>query len=190
MVCLWQPASAAAAASVMSRGVRVMFRPFAASAPPVKPSPCLLSKRDIRFVDGSAGRQQRAAHPHRTDGPRVRLPSRSFGLDREPVEPPGHDQRGATSDDQRAERAAGRARRCAGRLRRDRQQRHRKEEMTGARGRTLLILAALSIAALAAAALSVRGPKPLPPRPASERPTLLVLTSLPLVFGEDFSLQS
>jgi len=62
--------------------------------------------------------------------------------------------------------------------------------MTGARGRTLLILAALSIAALAAAALSVRGPKPLPPRPASERPTLLLLTSLPLVFGEDFSLQN
>jgi hypothetical protein len=34
-----------------------------------------------------------------------------------------------------------------------------------------------------------RGPEPLPPRPASERPTLLLLTSLPLMFGEGFSLQ-
>ncbi|HEX5258166.1 MAG TPA: hypothetical protein VFW35_05225 [Sphingomicrobium sp.] len=60
--------------------------------------------------------------------------------------------------------------------------------MSGARGRTLLILAVLSIALLIAAALSVRGPKPLPPRPANQRPTLLLLTSLPLIFGEDFSL--
>jgi hypothetical protein len=61
--------------------------------------------------------------------------------------------------------------------------------MIGARGRTLLILAVLSIAVLAAA-LSFRGPKPLPPRPPNERPALLLLTSLPLVFGEDLSLQN
>lgn len=61
--------------------------------------------------------------------------------------------------------------------------------MIGARGRTLLILVVLLIALLAAAAaLSVRGPKPLPPRPPNQRPTLLLLTSLPLVFGEGFSL--
>jgi hypothetical protein len=49
------------------------------------------------------------------------------------------------------------------------------------------------VAALAAAAVVIatfrREPAPLPPRPASERPALLLLTSLPLLFGEDFSLQ-
>lgn len=54
---------------------------------------------------------------------------------------------------------------------------------------------ALSFAVLAIAAAAVltfafpqRGPDPLPPRPASERPVLLLLTSLPIAFGEDFSL--
>ena len=61
--------------------------------------------------------------------------------------------------------------------------------MTGARRRALLVVAAALIAALTAAALSFHGPTPLPARPASQRPTLLLLTSLPLVFGEDFSLQ-
>ena len=61
--------------------------------------------------------------------------------------------------------------------------------MTRARGRALLIAAAAIIAALAAASLQLRGPKPLPPRAADQRPTLLLLTSLPLVFGDDFSLQ-
>jgi hypothetical protein len=62
--------------------------------------------------------------------------------------------------------------------------------MTRARRRALLVLAAVLVAALAvAAALSFRGPSPLPPRPPSRRPTLLLLTSLPLVFGEGFSLQ-
>ena len=61
--------------------------------------------------------------------------------------------------------------------------------MTRARGRALLVLAGAVIAALVVAALSFGGPAPLPPRPPSQRPTLLLLTSLPLVFGEDFSLQ-
>ncbi|NUQ18723.1 MAG: hypothetical protein HOP95_09775 [Sphingomonas sp.] len=61
--------------------------------------------------------------------------------------------------------------------------------MTRARGRALALLGALLIVAVAAAALELRGPKPLPARSPSQRPTLLLLTSLPLVFGEDFTLQ-
>jgi len=62
--------------------------------------------------------------------------------------------------------------------------------MTRARGRALLVIAALAIAALAlAAAFGRGGPKPLPDTPAAERPRLLLLTSLPLMFGEGFSLE-
>jgi hypothetical protein len=61
--------------------------------------------------------------------------------------------------------------------------------MTRARWRAPAVIAALVIALGGAAALALRGPRPLPPRPAGQRPTLLLLTSLPLVFGEDFSLQ-
>jgi hypothetical protein len=62
--------------------------------------------------------------------------------------------------------------------------------MIGARARTLLISGIVVLAAVAiAAVLAWRGPSPLPPRPRGERPTLLLLTSLPLMFGEDFSLQ-
>ena len=61
--------------------------------------------------------------------------------------------------------------------------------MSGARRRALT---AGSIAIIAAAALGLaairRERKPLPLRPASDRPALLLLTSLPLVFSEDFSL--
>jgi hypothetical protein len=61
--------------------------------------------------------------------------------------------------------------------------------MSRARRRAFVILL---IAALAAAALEVarvrRGPAPLQPRPAAQRPVLLLLTSLPLLFNEDFSL--
>jgi hypothetical protein len=62
--------------------------------------------------------------------------------------------------------------------------------MTGARWRALvlMVVAALAAAALGLAAMR-REPAPLPPRPAAERPTLLLLSSLPLLFGEDFSLQ-
>jgi hypothetical protein len=56
--------------------------------------------------------------------------------------------------------------------------------MNRARARALPIVAA----AIAAALTSCRQ-SPLPPRQAGERPTLLLLTSLPLVFGEDFSIQ-
>jgi hypothetical protein len=60
--------------------------------------------------------------------------------------------------------------------------------MSGARRRALLGLAA-AIVALGALWAFAAGPNPLPPRPAGARPPLLLLTSLPLVFGEDFSLQ-
>ena len=61
--------------------------------------------------------------------------------------------------------------------------------MTRARRRTLLVafVVALGIAALLVVVVE-RGPAPLPPRPPGERPTLLLLTSLPLMFGEGFSL--
>lgn len=62
--------------------------------------------------------------------------------------------------------------------------------MTRARFRALLILGVVLLAAVALAVAAVsREPKPLPPRAPGERPTLLLLTSLPLVFGEEFSLQ-
>ena len=62
--------------------------------------------------------------------------------------------------------------------------------MSLARRRALAFLAA---AALAAAAVGIvttgRQPAPLPPRPTAERPRLMLLTSLPLLFSEDFALQ-
>jgi hypothetical protein len=60
--------------------------------------------------------------------------------------------------------------------------------MSRARRRALLILLVALIGA-AALALSIRQPKGEAARPAAERPTLLLVTSLPLVFGEDFSLE-
>lgn len=58
-----------------------------------------------------------------------------------------------------------------------------------ARGRVLFAAIVAIIAALAFLVIA-RGnePKPMEPRPPRERPVLLLLTSLPLVFGEDFSL--
>jgi hypothetical protein len=50
-------------------------------------------------------------------------------------------------------------------------------------------LAALIAAAALALAVAPRGPKPLPPRAPQDRPKLLLLTSLPLMFSEEFSLQ-
>jgi hypothetical protein len=59
-----------------------------------------------------------------------------------------------------------------------------------ARSRALVLIAAVLIGAGAVAfALSNRSGWPLPPRPAAKRPTLLLLTSLPLLFSEQFSLQ-
>lgn len=62
--------------------------------------------------------------------------------------------------------------------------------MMQARPRALLLLfGAIAAAAVLAFALARQGPKPLPKRPPAERPALLLLTSLPLVFGEQFSLE-
>jgi hypothetical protein len=61
--------------------------------------------------------------------------------------------------------------------------------MSPARGRALIFaVIALVGAVIAAASFTSREPVPLPPRAAAERPRLLLLTSLPLLFSEDFSL--
>lgn len=61
--------------------------------------------------------------------------------------------------------------------------------MSPARRRALIFaVIALASATLLAAAFTSRQPAPIPPRPAAERPRLLLLTSLPLLFSEDFSL--
>ena len=62
--------------------------------------------------------------------------------------------------------------------------------MTLARIRALLLVTLLIVAGAAAVALLERTPPGLPARPAGQRPALLLLTSLPLVFGEQFSLQA
>jgi hypothetical protein len=62
--------------------------------------------------------------------------------------------------------------------------------MTGARRRALLFVSlVLAVGAVFAIAAIQRNAGSLAPRPPSQRPTLLLLTSLPLVFGEDFSLE-
>ncbi len=63
--------------------------------------------------------------------------------------------------------------------------------MNRARGRSLFFggLAIAAAASVAAAILASRGPASLPARPAKQRPTLLLLTTLPLMFGEDLSVQ-
>lgn len=60
--------------------------------------------------------------------------------------------------------------------------------MTRARVRALLIAIVLVIGAAVAIAIGRGEPGAPAPRPPAERPTLLLLTSLPLVFGENFSL--
>jgi len=60
--------------------------------------------------------------------------------------------------------------------------------MSWARVGALAILVAVVMAAGVAVALVGREPRGLSPRPPSERPTLLLLTSLPLVFPEQFTL--
>jgi hypothetical protein len=62
--------------------------------------------------------------------------------------------------------------------------------MRSARPRALVILLLAIVAGAAVAgAFLAREPKAPPPRAAAQRPVLLLLTSLPLVFGEDFSLR-
>lgn len=60
----------------------------------------------------------------------------------------------------------------------------------GLRPWAALALAALLIAGAAVALGNRRGPAPLPPRGGAEQPRLLLLTSLPLVFSESFTLDS
>jgi hypothetical protein len=62
--------------------------------------------------------------------------------------------------------------------------------MIRARPRALVLASIAVIAAAALAFAAVRHePATIAPRPPSARPTLLLLTSLPLMFGEDFSLE-
>ena len=59
-----------------------------------------------------------------------------------------------------------------------------------ARSRALALIAAVLIGAAAVAFAFSNRPVPLPQRDAAHRPTLLLLSSLPLLFGEQFSLAS
>ena len=61
--------------------------------------------------------------------------------------------------------------------------------MTGTRRRVLLVLGIMALAG-AVFALDRARHESLGSRPAAERPGLLLLTSLPLIFGEDFSLRN
>jgi hypothetical protein len=60
--------------------------------------------------------------------------------------------------------------------------------MSAARRRALVVVIVLALAG-AAFAIARNRTAPLGQTPVAERPTLLLLTSLPLMFGEDFSLQ-
>jgi hypothetical protein len=62
--------------------------------------------------------------------------------------------------------------------------------MTRARLRVLILIAtAIVVAAAVALAFRNRGGNEIAPRAPEQRPVLLLLTSLPLLFGEDFSLE-
>jgi hypothetical protein len=62
--------------------------------------------------------------------------------------------------------------------------------MTRARLRVLILIAtAIVVAAAVALAFRNRGGDEIAPRAPEQRPVLLLLTSLPLLFGEDFSLE-
>lgn len=56
------------------------------------------------------------------------------------------------------------------------------------RGALVVLMIVLAAAGALAFVMAGRKPAP-PPPPAAQRPSLLLLTSLPLLFGEDFSLQ-
>ena len=61
--------------------------------------------------------------------------------------------------------------------------------MSWARARALAILTVLLIGGAVAVAVLGRQPRTLPPRPESQRPALLLLTRLPLVLPEQFSIR-
>lgn len=62
--------------------------------------------------------------------------------------------------------------------------------MSVARRRALAFLSAAALAVAAVAFVTTsREPASLPPRPPADRPMLMLLTSLPLLFSEDFALQ-
>jgi hypothetical protein len=62
--------------------------------------------------------------------------------------------------------------------------------MTRAHVRVMIAVAVIVVGAVGLGfALMRGGPGPLPARAPGDRPTLLLLTSLPIVFGEDFSVQ-
>ena len=61
--------------------------------------------------------------------------------------------------------------------------------MSDARRRAMVLVIAVVVAAVLVFAVLNRSPGAPRARPPGERPTLLLLTSLPLMFGEDFSLQ-
>ena len=178
--------------AMMSRGVRVMVsRPSPQRRPVVKPNACILSMPSHSFVDSDAvpSRKQRAAHSHRADRARFRLPAGAAGLDRQPLEPRRRQQRGAAGRGQRAERAARRARSRARRVRHD--------ATTAATARNDPRAPARAHRAGIAPDRSPRrwpsrwrlGARPLALVRRATRPSLLLLTSLPLVFSEDFSLE-
>ena len=107
----------------------------------------------------------------------------------QPLEPRRCRQCGAAGRDQRAERAAGRARRRAGRVRNRPTTAARARNDSRAAARARLAACWQSMPLPRSRCGDAARPQPLPPRPATERPTLLLLTSLPLIFNEDFSLR-
>ena len=56
--------------------------------------------------------------------------------------------------------------------------------------RVSVVVAAMIAAAIAYAAVRNRTPQALPLRPNGQLPVLLLLTSLPLMFGDEFSLET
>src|SRR5579872_6527215 len=74
MVCLWQPASAAAAASMMSMGVRVIsVRQLRDALSPSRPCPCIMSMWDIAL-------SIRMAHQAGNSAQRIRIGLTSLAL--------------------------------------------------------------------------------------------------------------
>src|SRR6476469_4375311 len=84
-----QPASAAVAASMSSRGMRVMPPAFAILPLTVKGMFLHIVEAGHSFDErhASSGRQQRAANTDRAYGPGVRVPARPSGIDHHSLQP-------------------------------------------------------------------------------------------------------